>query len=122
MLFKVEFTCVSLFSHIRYRTNIMKDGPLLSSTVRQFVESVAARSPTPGGGSVSACIASMGAALGVMVGMMTYGRKQWEHLDQKMRAAIKPLHDIMMEILPLVDRDTQAYEDYMVGGLCKDLR
>ena len=60
------------------------------------------------------CVASMGTALGVMVGMMTYGRRQWEHLDQQMRAAIGPLHSAMMEMMPLVDKDALAYSNYMV--------
>ena len=51
----------------RYCIGSDKDGPLLSGSVRQFVESLSARSPTPGGGSASACIASMAAALGTMV-------------------------------------------------------
>ena len=44
-----------------------KDGPLLSSSVRGFVESLGSRTSAPGGGSASACVASIGAALGSMV-------------------------------------------------------
>ena len=44
---------------IEYRMSLNKDGELVSSSVRQFVEQVSARSSTPGGGSVSACIAAM---------------------------------------------------------------
>lgn len=44
---------------IEYRMSLRKDGKLVGSSVRQFVEQVSARSSTPGGGSVSACIAAM---------------------------------------------------------------
>jgi len=44
---------------IEYKIQLKKDGKLVGSTVRQFVEQVAARSTTPGGGSVSASIAAM---------------------------------------------------------------
>ena len=35
------------------------DGPLIKSTVKEFVASVAARTSAPGGGSVSALVAAM---------------------------------------------------------------
>ena len=38
------------------------------------MESLSARGPTPGGGSASACIASMAAALGTMVSLGKEGR------------------------------------------------
>jgi len=89
--------------------------PLASLTVRNFVELVGARTSAPGGGSVSALIASMGAALGTMVGWMTFGNKKFEHLDSTMRKLIGPLHDKMKELIPLIDADTNAFNDYMLA-------
>lgn len=89
--------------------------PLASLTVRNFVELVGARTSAPGGGSVSALIASMGAALGAMVGWMTYGNKKFEHLDKTMRKLIGPLHSKMKELIPLIDADTSAFNDYMTA-------
>lgn len=89
--------------------------PLASLTVRNFVELVGARTSAPGGGSVSALIASMGAALGAMVGWMTYGNKKFEHLDKTMRNLIGPLHSKMKELIPLIDADTNAFNDYMTA-------
>ncbi|MBV6478039.1 MAG: hypothetical protein HGGPFJEG_00786 [Ignavibacteria bacterium] len=87
--------------------------PLASMSVRNFVELVGARTSAPGGGSVSALIASLGAALGAMVGWMTYGNKKFEHLDEEMRKLIAPLHFKMKELIPLIDADTDAFTDYM---------
>jgi glutamate formiminotransferase/formiminotetrahydrofolate cyclodeaminase len=89
--------------------------PLASLTVRKFIELVGARTSAPGGGSVSALIASMGAALGAMVGWMTFGNKKFEHLDSTMRKLIGPLHDKMKELIPLIDADTNAFNDYMTA-------
>ncbi len=96
---------------------IKKDShePLASMTVRNFVELVGARTSAPGGGSVSALIASLGAALGAMVGWMSYGNKKFEHLDQTMRKLIPPLHIKMKELIPLIDADTNAFADYMTA-------
>ena len=44
---------------IEYKMSLRKDGRFVGSSVRQFVEQVSARSSTPGGGSVSACVAAM---------------------------------------------------------------
>lgn len=87
--------------------------PLASMSVRNFVELVGARTSAPGGGSVSALIAAFGAALGAMVGWMSYGNKKFEHLDSTMRKLIPPLNENMKKLIPLIDADTNAFADYM---------
>jgi glutamate formiminotransferase / formiminotetrahydrofolate cyclodeaminase len=105
---------------IEYMIDRDTDGPLIKMTVREFVEEVGARSSAPGGGSVSALIGSLGAALGAMVGWLTYGRRKYEHLGDRMRTVIPPLVQIQGELLKAIDRDTDAFNDYMdVLGLPK---
>lgn len=87
--------------------------PLASLTVRDFIELVGARTSAPGGGSVSALVASLGVALGAMMGWMSYGNKKFEHLDEKMRKFIPPLHESMKQLIPMIDADTNAFNDYM---------
>ncbi len=58
-----------------------------------------------------------GASLGTMAGFLTYGNKKFHHLDSKMRTLIPPLYDTMKELLPYVDHDAAAFNDYMVGIL-----
>uniref|UniRef100_A0A8C5C9K0 Formimidoyltransferase-cyclodeaminase n=1 Tax=Gadus morhua TaxID=8049 RepID=A0A8C5C9K0_GADMO len=82
------------------------DPSLVSLSLRQFVQSVAARSAAPGGGSVSAAVAALGAALGAMVGQMTYGKRQFEGLDGAMRGLIPPFHQAVQDLLLLVDADS----------------
>jgi len=84
-------------------------------SVREFVESVGARTSAPGGGSASALIASLGAALGAMVGWMTYGKRRWDTQDATMRRLIPPLHDAMKRLIPTIDADTDAFEGYMTA-------
>jgi len=88
-------------------------GPLASMDVRDFVFTVGARSPSPGGGSVSALVATMGAALGTMVGFLTYGNKKFASIDPQMRTLIPPLYSTMKELLPYVDHDAAAFNEYM---------
>jgi glutamate formiminotransferase/formiminotetrahydrofolate cyclodeaminase len=98
---------------IEYMVAGEADAPLASSPVREFVRAVGARTPAPGGGSVSALVASLGAALGTMVGWMTYGKRKFEDKEAVMRRLIPPLHGAMEALIPLVDADTQAFEEYM---------
>lgn len=57
---------------------------------------------------------SQGSALGAMVGQMTYGKRQWESLDEKMRTLIPVLHFSMKDQIKMIDADTTAFNDYMV--------
>lgn len=43
----------------RYRIGATKDGPLVSSSVRSFIEQLGARTSAPGGGSASALVATV---------------------------------------------------------------
>lgn len=98
---------------IEYMTSENNTEPLASLKVRDFVELVGARTSAPGGGSVSALIASLGAALGAMMGWMSFGSKKFEHLDKDMRRLIPPLHENMKKLIPMIDADTDAFNDYM---------
>uniref|UniRef100_A0A8D0HTX8 Formimidoyltransferase-cyclodeaminase n=1 Tax=Sphenodon punctatus TaxID=8508 RepID=A0A8D0HTX8_SPHPU len=97
---------------IEYMVQDGKEGEgLVSKSLHSFVQDVGARSAAPGGGSVSAAMS--GAALGCMVGMMTYGKRQFEELDSVMRHLIPPFHQAMNELLVMVDTDSLAFRSYM---------
>lgn len=93
-----------------------RDEPLAGLSVRAFVELLGARTAAPGGGSASALMAALGAALGAMVGWMTYGKRKFEAQDPVMRRLIPPLHAAMLELIPMVDADTAAFNDYMAAA------
>jgi glutamate formiminotransferase/formiminotetrahydrofolate cyclodeaminase len=98
---------------IEYMIEGREDGPLIRDTVRGFVESVGARTSAPGGGSVAALVGALGAALGAMVGWLTYGRRKYEHLDAAVRQHLPPLVEVQEELLRAVDADTDAFSHYM---------
>ncbi|XP_042730956.1 formimidoyltransferase-cyclodeaminase isoform X1 [Lagopus leucura] len=86
---------------------------LVAKPLGAFVRAVGGRSAAPGGGSVAATAASLGAALGCMVGLMSYGKRQFEQLDPIMRNVIPPLHQAMDELVAMVDADSRAFSSYM---------
>ena len=49
-----------------------------------------------------------------MVGQMTYGKRQFEAVDVTIRQLLPTLHDAMINSIPMIDADTDAFNDYMV--------
>eukprot|EP00823_Brevimastigomonas_motovehiculus_P004877 TRINITY_DN333_c0_g1_i1.p1 TRINITY_DN333_c0_g1~~TRINITY_DN333_c0_g1_i1.p1 ORF type:complete len:558 (+),score=177.41 TRINITY_DN333_c0_g1_i1:31-1704(+) len=96
---------------------------LADVSVRDFIHSVAARTPAPGGGSVSAIAVSHGLALGQMMAWMSFGTVQWQQLDSTMRKLIPPLDKQVKASVPLIDEDTQAFNAVMKAfGLPKETK
>nr|WP_320194179.1 glutamate formimidoyltransferase [uncultured Desulfobacter sp.] len=89
--------------------------PLAGMSVRNFITEVAGRSIAPGGGSVAAAIAALGAGLGAMVGKLTLGVRRFESVDADMRALIPPLHEAVLALIPMIDADTDAFADYVAA-------
>ncbi|XP_013795299.1 formimidoyltransferase-cyclodeaminase [Apteryx mantelli] len=89
------------------------DRGLVAKPLGAFVRAVGRRSAAPGGGSVSAAVSALGAALGCMVGLMSYGKRQFEELDAVMRKLIPPFHQAMDELVAMVDADSRAFSSYM---------
>jgi glutamate formiminotransferase / formiminotetrahydrofolate cyclodeaminase len=98
---------------IEYRVAEERNEPLAGMSLRAFIEEVASRSSAPGGGSVSAALAAMGAGLGAMAGKLTFGVRKFESVDSQMRKNIPPLHDAAARLIPMVDADTTAFTDFM---------
>jgi len=62
----------------------------------------------------SCVLPPQGVALGTMVGWLTYGNKKFEALDSQMRKLIPPLRQAMLDFIPMVDADTNAFSGFMV--------
>lgn len=90
---------------------------LVEMLVQGFVEETASSSPAPGGGSVSALMASLSAALGQMVIRLTSGKKSFAELDSSIQDEMKKtllfLEEDMKCLVSLIDEDTDAFNDYM---------
>lgn len=86
---------------------------LVQMTVRNFVNETASDSPAPGGGSVSALVGAMGAALAAMVANLSASKHGWENrFDAFSNLAVRSqnLKDVLLR---LVDDDTAAFNAVM---------
>ncbi|MEZ6004617.1 MAG: glutamate formimidoyltransferase [Planctomycetota bacterium] len=108
---------------IEYAIAKASDRRLVSMTLQQFTEVTASEAPAPGGGSVSALVGALGAALATMVANLSSHKRGWDERwlffsEQAERG--KALH---AELLALVDEDTRAFEGIMnAWGLSGDAR
>jgi len=83
---------------------------LVDLSLRDLAEQTAARTPTPGGGSISACMAALGTALGAMAARFTQGRKGFEAHEPALAREIGRLDALRAQCLDLVDADAAAYD------------
>jgi glutamate formiminotransferase/formiminotetrahydrofolate cyclodeaminase len=74
-----------------------------------FVASVAAPTPTPGGGSVAAHAGALGAALAQMVAGLTIGKKKYAAVEGEMREAALAAARLSNTLAALVQRDADSY-------------
>ena len=90
-----------------------KTPKLVDLTVRGFAEETSRESPAPGGGSISAYMGSLGAALGAMVANLSSHKRGWDDQCPKFSKWAEKGQDLMYELLHLVDEDTAAFNRIM---------
>ena len=86
---------------------------LVDLTVRGFAEETSRESPAPGGGSISAYMGSLGAALGAMVANLSSHKRGWDDQCPKFSQWAEKGQELMYELLHLVDEDTAAFNRIM---------
>lgn len=86
---------------------------LVDLSCRGFAETTASESPAPGGGSVSAYMGALGAALGTMVANLSAHKPGWDDRWKEFSDIAERGQDIMERLLHLVDEDTEAFNRIM---------
>jgi glutamate formiminotransferase / formiminotetrahydrofolate cyclodeaminase len=86
---------------------------LVDMSVREFMEETASESPAPGGGSISACMGSLGVALGTMVANLSSHKRGWDERWEEFSDWAEKGKNYQEELLRLVDEDTNAFNRIM---------
>jgi glutamate formiminotransferase/formiminotetrahydrofolate cyclodeaminase len=99
----------------------MKDvKKLVDMTCTGFAEETASESPAPGGGSISAYMGALAAALGTMVANLSSHKAGWDDRWEFFSDWADNGMAVMNELLYLVDEDTAAFNKIMdVFGMPK---
>ncbi len=84
--------------------------PLASYTLHEFLDAVAAKSPTPGGGAVASAVGALGAALAGMVVAYSVGKKSLELHRGELEKAVQSLVRARAVLAELAREDAAAYE------------
>ncbi len=83
---------------------------LVSMTLREFANETASESPAPGGGSISAYVGALGAALGTMVANLSAHKRGWDERWETFSRWAEQGQEIKERLLELVDEDTRAFD------------
>jgi glutamate formiminotransferase/formiminotetrahydrofolate cyclodeaminase len=86
---------------------------LIDMTCKGFAEETASESPALGGGSISAYMGALGAALGTMVANLSSHKAGWDDRWEEFSAWAEKGQALMAELLRLVDEDTEAFNRIM---------
>ena len=86
---------------------------LVRMSCKAFAEETSSESPAPGGGSISAYMGALGAALACMVANLSAGKRGWESRWKEFSDWPQEAQQLMKELLALVDEDTAAFNRLM---------
>lgn len=82
---------------------------LIRMSCRDMAYETASESPAPGGGSISAYMGALGAALGTMVANLSAHKRGWDDRWKEFSGYAEQGQAILKELLELVDEDTAAF-------------
>ena len=86
---------------------------LLDTTCEKFLEELASKQPTPGGGAASALCGATAAALTAMLGNLTAGKAGSEANDKMALEIIIAADKLRLELAQLADDDAAVFNKFM---------
>lgn len=97
-----------------------KGKKLVDMTCKDFADETASESPAPGGGSISAYMGSLGAALATMVANLSAHKAGWDDRWEEFSNVADRGRVLVDSLMHLVDEDTEAFNRIMaVFGMPK---
>ena len=115
--FKPEEKVVEYILEAEEQKSVKK---LVDMTCAAFAEETASESPAPGGGSISAYMGALAAALGTMVANLSSHKAGWDDRWEFFSCWAEKGMAVVNELLALVDEDTAAFNRIMdVFGMPK---
>lgn len=88
-------------------------GKLTALSCKDFADETASESPAPGGGSISAYMGALAAALGTMVANLSAHKAGWDDRWEEFSDAAEKGRELIDSLIALVDEDTEAFNRIM---------
>lgn len=90
-------------------------------SVQTFMDDLASKAPTPGGGSAAAVMGAQAAALISMVCNLTIGKPKYAEVEVEMRALLEKSEALRQQLTGMIKADVDVFERLMsTYGLPKD--
>lgn len=90
-------------------------------SLQTFLDELASKAPTPGGGSASALMGAQSAALTSMVCNLTVGKPKFADVDAEMRALLEQSEALRAKLTAMIKADVDVFERVMASyGLPKE--
>lgn len=95
---------------------MIKDKP-----IQTFLDELASKSSTPGGGSAAAIMGAMGAALVSMVCNLTIGKQNYLDVEDDMKDVLRRAEELRERLTGMVRADVEVFDQVMAAyGLPKE--
>ncbi len=81
----------------------------IDEPMRNFMDALASKAPTPGGGSAAALAGALGAALVSMVSNLTLGKEAYREVQPQIEKLLLDSEKLRREMQDLMQQDTEAF-------------
>lgn len=82
----------------------------MEQNIKEYVDKLASKSPTPGGGGVSALCAGLAGALASMVCNLTIGKPKYAQYEEELKEILLQAQTLYGKCLELAEEDEIAFE------------
>ena len=86
---------------------------LKDQKIKSFLDLLASKAATPGGGSVAALTGAMGAALLSMVGNLTIGKEKYKNVEGQIKELLGKSESLRAELTELMESDVAVFNELM---------
>jgi len=90
--------------------NSIMDFDFLSESLKEYIEKTSSKSPTPGGGSVVALVASLSCSLLDMVVNFTVGKEKYREYESDFQKIKERNDEIKKEVMRFIEDDSKIYK------------
>jgi methenyltetrahydrofolate cyclohydrolase len=90
-------------------------------SIQVFLNELASKTSTPGGGSAAAIMGAMGAALVSMVCNLTIGKKNYAEVEEELKSVLARAEAVRERLTDMIQADVEVFNQVMSAyGLPKD--
>ena len=82
---------------------------MLKKDINEFLDVLGSSEPVPGGGGASALAGALAAALGLMVGSLTVGKKKYAEVEDEIKAMMTEMTELKDKLAACINKDAEMF-------------